>query len=207
MNIESPSIPDIKLPDTSAELITPIRDRWSPRAFLDRPVPVETLRTLLEAARWASSCFNEQPWRYIVARREETEEFARLLSVLMEKNQAWAKFAPVLLLSVGKKTFAHNGKPNRHHLHDTGAATATLSIQAAAMGLQAHSMAGYDLEKARVLFGIPEDFEPAAAIAVGYPGPVSAAPPAFQAAEAAKRTRKPLSEFAFTTTWGTPASL
>lgn len=195
------TIPPEKLPETDAELIPPIRHRWSPRAFLDKPVPADVLRTVLEAARWAASSSNEQPWRYIVARREDAEEFARLLSVLVEKNQMWAKAAPVLMLSVAKRT-THSGRPNRHYLHDTGAASALLAIQAAAMGLQLHQMGGFDSAKAREVFGIPEDFEPAAAMALGYPGPAELAPPDFRAGETAKRVRKPLSELAFNSKWG-----
>src|ERR1051325_2037789 len=122
------NIPPVKLPDSAAVLAAPCRGRWSPRAFLDKSVDLPTLRALLEAARWAASSSNEQPWRFIVARREDADEYARLLSVLVEKNQQWAKAAPVLLLSVAKMTRG-NGKPNRHYLHDTGAAAATLCIQ------------------------------------------------------------------------------
>jgi nitroreductase len=188
-------------------VIGPIRHRWSPRAFLDKSVPTDVLRVLLEAARWAASCFNEQPWRLVVARREEPEAFEKLLGVLAPKNQAWAKHAPVLMLSVARKNFTHNQKPNRHALHDTGAAMATMAIQAAAMGLQIHQMAGFDVARAQVVFGIPDDYEPGAAIALGYPGPAAAAPVDFQAGEMAKRIRRPLAETVFSTTWGTPATL
>jgi len=200
------NIPPVKLPDTAAMLAAPIRDRWSPRAFLDKSVYLPTLRALLEAARWAASSSNEQPWHFIVARKEDAEEYARLLSVLVEKNQQWAKSAPVLLLSVAKKT-RHNGKPNRHYLHDTGAASATLCIQAAAMGLQAHSMGGFDMDKAQSLFGIPAEYEPGAAIAVGYPGPAESLSEDFRKSELAPRSRRPLSETAFTTHWGAPVNL
>jgi nitroreductase len=196
-------IPAVKQADTVPGVIGPIRNRWSPRAFLDKPVSREDLRTLLEAARWAASCFNEQPWRFIVATKDRPEEYARMLSVLVEKNQAWAKSAPVLLLSVAKKTFTHNGKPNRHGLYDTGAAAMALCVQAAAMGLATHQMAGYDALKARELLHIPDDFEPGAAIAVGYAGPAEALPEDFRKSELAPRTRKALPEIAFTTEWGT----
>lgn len=204
---DAPSaIPPVKLPDVAAELAAPIRDRWSPRAFLDKTVEIAALRTLLNAARWAASSSNEQPWRFIVARREDPAEFARLLSVLVEKNQQWAKGAPVLLLSVAKKTRG-NGKPNRHYLHDTGAAAATLCLQASAIGLQAHQMGGFDADAARAIFGIPDDFEPGAAMALGYPGAAESLPEDFKKSELAPRTRKPLAEIAFTTTWGTSLAL
>ncbi len=102
--------------------------RWSPRAFADRIVERATLVRLLEAARWAPSCFNEQPWRYIVATRENPAEFGKLLGCLMEGNQVWAKHAPVLIISVAKLAFAHDGKPNRHAFHDVGAASAFLTF-------------------------------------------------------------------------------
>jgi len=126
-----------------------VRRRFSPRAFSERAVPPQTLRSLLEAARWSPSCFNEQPWSFLVATHAEPAEFARMLSCLMEKNQLWAKHAPVLMLSVASKTFGHNGKPNRHAAHDVGTAAAWLTVQATAMGLFVHQMAGIDPEKAR----------------------------------------------------------
>src|SRR3954447_8274834 len=137
-------IPTVKLPDTAAPLDPAIRDRWSPRAFSDQSVSKESLRTLLEAARWAPSSSNEQPWRFIVVRKEETEQFAKFVSVLVERNQMWAKNAAVLLLSLGKKTNTKTGKPNRFHMYDTGAAAVTLCIQATSMGMEAHQMGGYD---------------------------------------------------------------
>lgn len=197
-------IPAVKHSDAPFDVLPPIRNRWSPRVFLDKPVSAQDLQILLQAARWAASCFNEQPWRFIVATREQPEDFARLLSTLAEKNQHWAGKAPVLLLSVACKNFAHNGKFNRHYLHDTGAAAAALCIQAASMGLATHQMAGFDGDKARTLFGIPADFEPCAAMAIGYAGPATAAAEEFQKAETAPRTRRPLNETAFTTKWGNP---
>ena len=208
-DLSAQAIPHVKHADAPFDVLPPVRNRWSPRAFLDKPVSAQTLRILLEAARWAASCNNEQPWRYLVARREEPAEFQKLLDILVPKNQLWAKGAPVLMFSVAKRTFSHGGnvRPNRHHLHDTGAASALMAIQAASLGLQIHQMAGYDVDKARTTLAIPDDFEPGAAIAVGYPAPASAAPPDFQAGESAPRMRKALPEIAFTTTWGAPLSL
>ncbi len=197
-------IPQHKKAATVHSLLPAIANRWSPRAFLDKAVSKATLHTILEAAHWAASSNNEQPWRFIVASKENPEEHARFVSVLVERNQHWAKAAPVLLLSVAKKTGTKNGKPNRFYLYDTGASAATLCIQAAALGLATHSMGGYDAAKAREVFGIPEDFEPGAAIALGYAGPAESVPEDFKAGELAARSRKPLSEMAFTTTWGTP---
>jgi len=182
-----------------------IRRRWSPRAFADRPVDPEKLRSLLEAARWAPSSFNEQPWAYLVATREEPEAFGRLLTALREGNRAWAARAPVLMLSVAKLDFDHNRQPNRHAFHDVGLATANLVTQATAMGLVAHQMAGFDAAKARELFAIPDGWEPVAAIALGYPGEASLLPAPLRDRELAPRTRKPLEEFVFSGRWGHPA--
>ena len=184
-----------------------IRRRRSPRAFAGRPVEPEKLRSLLEAARWAPSSSNEQPWAYLVATRENPEEFSRLLSVLVEGNRGWAQKAPVLMLSVAKLTFDRNGNPNRHAFHDVGLATANLVTQATAMGLAAHQMAGFDAEKAHEVFAIPEGWEPVTAIALGCPGDASALPGRLRDLELAPRTRKPLEEFVFTGRWGQTSPL
>jgi len=181
-------------PSTLNELI---RNRWSPRAFTSQPVDRETFRNLFEAARWAASCFNEQPWRFVVATKENPQQFDRLLATLMPKNQEWAKTAWALGFTVGKKTFTHNGSPNRFGMHDTGAALANLMIQATAMGLHVHGMGGFDAAKARADFGVPEDFDIGAAFALGYVDG-SAEPPA-------DRSRRALEDMVFGTTWGVTA--
>src|ERR1043165_8609214 len=112
-----------------------IRRRWSPRSFADRPVDRETLQSLFEAARWAASSFNEQPWSFIVATADKKEEYATLLSCLTEKNQQWARLAPVLMVSVAKLSFQKNDRPNRHAFHDVGMAVANMIVQATALGL------------------------------------------------------------------------
>jgi nitroreductase len=173
--------------------------RWSPSDFLDRPVEPEKLRALFEAARWAASCFNEQPWRYIVATKAQPEGFARVLSLLVERNQKWAKTAWVIGFSAGKKTFSHNGAPNRYGVHDTGAATANLAIEATALGLHAHFMGGFDIQRARAEFNVPDDFEIGAAFAIGYIDEGTTPP--------ASRTRKALNEIVFGTGWGEPAPI
>ena len=131
-----------------------IRQRWSPRAFSDKEIPAAELKTLFEAARWAASSSNEQPWRFLVGRRGD-ETYQKIFNALVPFNQTWAKSAPVLVLSVAKKTFTEKGTPNRHALHDTGAATANLFLQATAVGLHTHSMAGFDAEQLRASFAIP----------------------------------------------------
>src|SRR5207302_8454186 len=137
-----------------------IRERCSPRAFADKPVPKDVLRSIFEAARWAPSSFNEQPWAYIVATKDDKENFEKLLSVLVDFNVQWAKSAPVLALAVAKLAFANNNAPNRNAQYDTGAATALLSVEATARGLAVHQMAGFDAEKARKVFEIPKGWEP-----------------------------------------------
>jgi nitroreductase len=172
-----------------------LSSRWSPRVFSDRPVEPEALRNLFEAARWSASCFNEQPWRFVVATKAEPEQFEKILDTLVPFNQGWARSAWVLAISAGKKTFTHNGAPDRFGLHDAGAALASLMIQATADGLHVHAMGGFDSAKARADFGIPEDFEVGAAFAIGYLA---------EGQEPGERTRKPLDTQVFGTAWGEP---
>jgi nitroreductase len=174
-----------------------IRRRWSPRAFDERPVEPEKLASLFEAARWSASCYNEQPWSFIVAARDEAAEFARLLSCLVEGNQAWASHAPVLMVSVARLNFTQSGQPNRHAIHDVGLATAQLMLQAIAMGLFAHPMAGFHPDKVRELYGVPQGHEPVAAIAVGYPGDPAMLKEALRQRELAPRVRKSQDDFVF----------
>ena len=140
-----------------------IRERWSPRAFSDQPIAPEVLRSLFEAARWAPSSSNEQPWAFIVATKDDTATHAKLLSTLVESNQVWAKNAPVLGIAVSKLTFARNGNPNRNAFYDTGAAIAYLTMEATSRGLFVHQMGGFDPRKATELFSIPTGWEPIAA--------------------------------------------
>ncbi len=183
-----------------------IRERWSPRAFADKPVPQDILRSIFEAARWAPSSFNEQPWAYIVATKDDKENFEKMLSVLVDFNVQWAKSVPVLALAVAKLTFANNNAPNRNAQYDTGAATALLSVEATARGLAVHQMAGFDAEKARQVFGIPKGWEPIAALAIGYPGDPASLPAPLKDREMAPRTRKPIGEFVMAGQWGHTAS-
>lgn len=176
--------------------------RWSPRAFAGRSVEPATLARLLEAARWAPSCFNEQPWRYLVATRENPAEFERMLGCLMEGNQVWAKHAPVLMISVAKLAFAHDGKPNRHAFHDVGAASAFLTFQATALGLYVHQMGGIYVDRARETYAIPEGFEAVAGIALGYLGDPSMLPDAMRERELAPSSRQPLEGMVFAGRWG-----
>lgn len=181
-----------------------IAHRWSPRAFLDQPVESGKICSMLEAARWAPSCFNEQPWRFIVGSVGQTPETHALLQQLLMEGNAWAKKAPVLLLSVAKMTFAHNGKPNRHAYHDVGLATENMVLQALDLGLQAHQMAGFYTDKATELLGIPLDYESVAMMAVGYPGKPEQLQGDLQKRELSPRERNPLQEMVFHRYWGQP---
>jgi nitroreductase len=183
-----------------------IKRRWSPRAFADRPVEEHKLRCILEAARWSASSYNEQPWRWMLVKKADSQEaFDRAIDCLVEANQAWAKDAPVLLICFVKTDFEKNGKDNRVAEHDLGAAMAQLSLQATAMGLFVHQMAGVDLDKVAEVYGPPENFKPYTAAAVGYGGDPESLPEDWmREAEQADRTRKDRTELVFTETFGTP---
>lgn len=183
-----------------------VRHRWSPRAFSEKIVAPEVLRSLFEAARWAPSSSNVQPWAYIVGTKDEKENFEKVLSTLVEFNQGWAKNAPVLALSVAQVKNAKDGSPNRWAFHDVGSASAQLTTEASTRGLYVHQMAGLDPEKARRVFQIPEGWEAVAAMAIGYPGDPATLPEKLRERELAPRTRKPLSEFVMTGGWGHTAS-
>ena len=179
-----------------------IQNRWSPRAFSDKPVSQEVLRSLFEAARWAPSSSNEQPWAYIVATKDDTENFEKSLGALVEFNANWAKKAAVLVIAVAQLAFAKNNAPNRNAQYDVGAASLQLSIEATARGLVVHQMAGFDPETAREAYNIPQGREPIAAMAIGYPGDASSLPEPLQSREKAPRSRKRIREFVMSGQWG-----
>lgn len=193
--MEKPAISPVSLNDL-------ISRRWSPRAYdPTRPIESHKVLKLLEAARWAPSCFNEQPWRYLVFESQNEATMAQARSCLGSGNQ-WAQNAPLLLLSVAKEHFSHNDKPNRHAQHDVGMGSENLCLQAWDLGLISHQMAGFDSQKAIELFGIPTGYTPMAMIAVGYAGEVEELPSTLQEREVAPRQRKPLPEIAFKGHWG-----
>lgn len=183
-----------------------IQNRWSPRAFSDRLIAPEILRSLFEAARWAPSSSNEQPWAFIVGTKDEPENHDRILSTLVEFNQAWAKYAPVLVVAVTEMEFARNKTPNRNAFYDTGAAVAHLTAEATSRGLFVHQMAGFDPQKAIDIFHIPKGWEPIAVFAIGYPGDPDSLPDKLRERELAPRSRKPISEFVMDGNWGHPAA-
>jgi nitroreductase len=181
-----------------------LAQRWSPSGFADTPVERRDLASLFEAARWSASSYNEQPWRYILAMRDDPEDFDRLLSCLVDANQAWARFAPVLALGIAKRTFSRNGAENRVAQHDLGAASASLTFEAGARGLMVHQMGGIHPDKARKLYGIPEDFEVVTALAIGHPGTPSGLPDDYRRRDSAPRERRPLRDLIFAGGWDRP---
>lgn len=184
-----------------------LTERWSPYAFADQPVLQANLRSLFEAARWAPSSYNEQPWRYIVATKEDPTQFQQLLSCLVEANQAWAKAAPVLALGVVSLTFTLNGQDNRAAVHDLGLAAGNLQLEATARGLFVHQMIGILPDKARELYAIPDGFEAWTGLAIGYKGDSTKLPDALRERDIAPRQRKPLREFVFSGQWENPSPL
>jgi nitroreductase len=196
-----------KYADTLPSVYELIRRRWSPRSFSNRDVSTEDLQTILEAARWAASSYNEQPWRFLVARKSDGAPYEKILSLLVPANQAWAKTAPVLLIMAAKRTFSHNDSPNRYGLHDAGQALAHLFLQATALGLHAHGMAGFDADRARKELEIPEDYDLGAAVALGYLASPDQLPEQYRQIETSKRTRKPLKEIVFGANWNEPLQL
>jgi len=195
--LEKPALTTTSIADLLAR-------RWSPRAIDPaQPVSREHLLALLEAARWAPSCFGDQPWRYLVWDRfRDAVRWQQAFECLAEGNQIWVKNAPVLLLSVAAPHFGHNQKTNRWAQYDTGAASENLCLQAAALGLVAHQMGGFDPDKIKTTFNIPADHACMALIAVGHPGPIETLPDALREKEQAPRERKPLIQIAFENAWG-----
>jgi nitroreductase len=201
--VDQQSAEKFKWADTDPSVHELIRARWSPRAFSNRPVSDVDLKTILEAGRWAASSYNEQPWRFLVARKSDPA-FERFLNLLMPANQAWAKDAQVLIITAAKRTFSHNGSPNRYGMHDAGQAFANMMLQATAVGLRMHGMGGFDHARARVELGIPDDYEVGAAAALGYFGSPDQLSEHYRKSELAPRTRKPLHEIAFAGEWANP---
>jgi len=183
-----------------------LRDRWSPRAFDSQPIPSAQVLSLLEAARWSPSGGNGQPWSFIVVPREDEAAFARLTGALNEGNLVWAQNAPLLMVAVAR-TVRDNGAPNAYALYDLGQSVAHMSVQASALGLSVHQMAGFSQDAVRAAFGIPDEFLPVTMIAVGQLGDHTALPEPLREREQAPRTRKPLESFVFGAAWGQPATV
>lgn len=181
-------------------------DRFSPYSFSEDDVSAEELRSLFEAARWAPSSYNEQPWTFIVARKEDGDVYDRVLSCLVDGNQAWAKFVPVLALGCYRKHFTRNDNPNKCAQHDLGLASMALTVEATARDLFVHQMAGILPDKARELFNIPDDYDTLTALAIGRLGDGANLPDDIRARDQGERTRKPQTAFVFGTDWGQAAA-
>lgn len=193
--------------DTEHPIYELIAQRWSPRAFRDQEVDDETLCALFEAARWAPSSGNSQPWHFVVARRHaDPDGFARLVSLLMPGNDVWASRAPILVLSVARMVSERNGQPLSHAWHDVGMATYALMMEVTARGLHVHAMGGFYADKAREVCGLPEHYAPVAMLALGHFGDLETLPEDLQAREAAPRTRRHLAEFLHEGVFTAPAT-
>jgi nitroreductase len=207
MNLSASEVHKLKHAKPSVDGVLPIiLERWSPRSFSDRYVNPADLKKVFEAARWAPSSYNEQPWRYFVGHRE-TSTWNKIFSALVPVNQEWARSVPVLILGIAKARFSRNDSPNNYAVHDLGAADAFITLQAASLGLATHQMAGFDWVKAREAFHIPETYAMGSVMALGYQGEPAALPNEhYQSQEQMPRARKPLSEFVLTA-WDHPADL
>lgn len=192
---------------TTYPILDIIAHRWSSVAFSNRMIEKEKLQSIFEAARWAPSSYNEQPWHFIIATKDDPEGFAKLLSCLVEDNIEWAQHAPVLMMTVAKLNFERNGKPNRHAFHDVGLAAENMVLQATSMGLMAHQMAGIKPEKVGELFGVPQGYEAVTGIALGYEGDVSFLSPELKQRQLSPRQRKPLEQCVFTGRWGNKSGI
>jgi nitroreductase len=199
--------------DRPAHTSVPIHEllakRWSPRAYdAKRNVSDAQLQALFEAARWAPSCNNDQPYRYLVWRRDrDPGGFEQAFACLSENNKKWVKNVPVLMLSCAGSIFGHSGKPNRFGAHDVGAASACLALQGVALGLAVHQMGGFDSAKARATFGIPEEYTPMAMIAVGYQASPDVLDEETKAKELRPRSRDAIAEHFHAGAWGKTVEL
>lgn len=184
----------IKTAITRLPVIDLIKERWSARAFSDQAISEDQLLTLVEAASWAPSSMNEQPWRYRLGQKG-TEAFDKMVDCLLSGNQPWAKNAAALILCTTKKNFARNDQPNRHALHDTGMANAFLMLQATQMGIYGHIMGGYNPTKLREMFELTDEEEDVCIIALGFLGSPDTLEEPFHTRELTPRARKAVEEF------------
>ena len=197
MTLTASEVHQLKQAPTHEGVLPTVLSRWSSRSFSPREVTDSDLEKIFEAVRWTASSMNEQPWRFLVG-RQGTETHQKILAALIGWNQTWAAAAPVLVLGYAATRFAHKNRENSFAFFDLGAATFTLTLQAAALGMTTHQMAGYDQDAARAAFAIPEDFVLGTAVALGYQDEPSALThEELLKLETAPRTRKPLAEFVF----------
>jgi nitroreductase len=190
--------------DTDRPLLPVLKARWSSRAFSDALLTADEVRDLFEAARWAPSAGNGQPWRFIVVPRDDAPTFAAALACLHETNALWARHAAALIVSVAQ-TVRDDGRPHRTALYDLGQAVAHLTVQATALGLALRQMGGFSAELARETFAIPQGFEPVTMVAIGRRGDPANLPDALQAREHEPRRRNPTAQWVFAGRWGQAA--
>jgi len=200
-------ISNLKFAKPDHPILPVFAERWSPYAYDPRPVEREKLLSCLEAARWAASSYNEQPWTFILAERNDTVAFAKALDCLVEGNQAWAKNAGVLLLTIVARNFTKNGKPNAACEHDVGLAAGNMVLQATALGLQGHQMIGIVAAKVRAAYNVPDGQDPLTGIALGYPAAVAPdTTDPLAKRDLAPRSRKPMGQIVVAT-FGKPANV
>lgn len=174
-----------------------IQERWSPYAFSSNIVEDYKLKAMIEAAGYAPSCNNEQPWIFVYTTRQESNVFNDYIGFLDESNKVWAKDAYAILISMARTKFSNNGKPNRYAFHDTGMAVTNLLLQALTMDVFVHQMGGYSVQKVKEYFGLDDSIEPVAVMAVGYLGDGASLSPELLKRDEKRRPRKSINEFAF----------
>ncbi len=192
-----------KVADTKHTIHDLLRTRWSPRAFAARPVEESKLAALFEAARWAPSGGNSQPWAFVVVTQDDAEAYQKLLATLIGRNSVWARNAPVLVVAAAYLS-PQAPERTRYSYYDTGQAVAHLTFQASELGLHVHQMGGFNASEACVALGMPEDYEPMTVVAIGYLGQADDLPEELRTMELAPRTRKPMAEFVFRGRWDQP---
>lgn len=192
--------------ETEQDIAPLIAERWSGRAFdASSPISNEHIISLCEAARWAPSCYGDQPWRFLVWNRfDDKQAWQQALDCLSPGNQEWAKNAPLLILTTSVKTFSHNNADNRWVGYDTGSASLSLCLQATSLGLMSHQMGGYDADKLRKTFSLPDDIECWAMITIGYPTPLDSLNEEQLERELKQRSRRPLTEQFYINNWNNP---
>lgn len=197
---------EIKRAETSLPILPILAERWSPRAWQDRPVEEDKLVRAFEAARWAASSGNEQAWRFLLARRHFDARWEDALACLVEGNREWARAAPVLVITAAAQKTSR-GRTYKHAWHDLGLAMGNLSAQAMADGLHVHHMGGILPDEARRRFAVPDEFDIVTAMTIGYLGDPSSLSERRRETEVAPRTRRPLEDTLFTESWGEPSPI
>lgn len=190
--------------ETQLDIHPLLKKRWSPRSFTSQKVENDSLARIFEAARWAPSSFNDQPWRFIVGRKGD-QTWEMILDTLVEFNRKWASLAPVLVLNVGKKISTKTNKPNRVFQYDVGQGVAHLTFQVMQEGLFMHQMGGLDTAKAAQIFHVPEDYQVLTAMAIGHKGQPDLLEEDFEAMEKTHRDRLPATDLVFEGKFGQSA--